>query len=100
MPSYSTSETLAKIALAVDFYNPCMQAIQCHERDVLQRLEELDKETKDLRRELSESTTARNQLASRVEELQAECLSLHSQVADYEVNKALYVHHIQGSVVL
>ena len=63
-----------------------MQAIQCRERDVLQRLEELDKETKDLRRELNESATARNQLVSKVEELRAECSSLHSQVADYEVN--------------
>ena len=68
-----------------------MQAIQCRERDVLQRLEELDKETEDLRRELTESTGARNQLVNRVEELQAECSSLHNQVAEYEVSILYYI---------
>ena len=45
----------------------------------------MDKETEELRRELAESTSARTQLASRVEELQTECTSLQSHVADQEV---------------
>lgn len=53
--------------------------------EVLQRIEEMDKEAEDLRRELSETATARNQLTRRVEELQTECSSLHGQIADYEV---------------
>ena len=61
------------------------QAILCRQSDVLQRLEELDKEAEGLRRELAETTSTRSQLASRVEELQTECSSLHAQVAEYEV---------------
>ena len=45
----------------------------------------MDREAEELRRELSESVTARNQLTRTVEELQTECSSLHGQVADYEV---------------
>ena len=62
-----------------------MQAILDRQNDVLQRLEELDKEAEDLRRELAENTITRNQLAGRVEELQAECSSLNAQLADYKV---------------
>lgn len=61
------------------------QAILDRQNDVLQRLEELDKEAEDLRRELAENTITRNQLAGKVEELQAECSSLHVQLADYKV---------------
>lgn len=56
---------------------------------MLQRLEELDKEAEDLRRELVENTITRNQLAGRVEDLQAECSSLDAQLADYKVQNTI-----------
>ena len=51
----------------------------------------MDRETEELRRELAESTCSREQLASRVEELQTECLSLQSQVTEYEVSGIIII---------
>ena len=62
-----------------------MQALLCRQSGVLQRLEEMDRETESLRRELADSTTAKDQLASRLAGLQAECSSLQTQAAEQEV---------------
>ena len=53
----------------------------------------MDRETEELRRELGATVRARDQLESRVEELETQCSSLHSQVAAHEVggvNNSLY----------
>ena len=71
-----------------------MQALLCRQSGVLQRLEEMDRETESLRRELADSTTARDQLASRLAGLQAECSSLQTQVAEQEVIIYTFIEYL------
>lgn len=54
--------------------------------EVLKRLEEMDKETDGLRRELAETVCSKEQLIHKVEELQSDCSSFHSQIVEYEVS--------------
>lgn len=68
-----------------DYGHP--QAGLSRQREILQRVEEMDRETEELRRELASTTRARDQLVSRVETLVSECSSLQSQVAEHEVSK-------------
>ena len=62
------------------------QARLSRQREVLGRLEEMDREVEDLRRELASTTRTRDQILCRVEELQSECSSLQRQVAEHEVS--------------
>ena len=62
------------------------QAGLSRQREVLGRLEEMDRETEDLRRELASTTRTRGQMLCRVEELQSECSSLQRQVAEHEAS--------------
>ena len=56
------------------------------QREVLERLGEMDREAEEMRRELASSTVTRDQLRSRVEQLQTECSLLHNQVSELEVD--------------
>ena len=75
-----------------------MQALLCRQSGVLQRLEEMDRETESLRRELADSTTARDQLASRLAGLQAECSSLQTQVAEQEVIIYTFIDKLSNAI--
>ena len=56
------------------------------QREVLERLGEMDREAEEMRRDLASSTVTRDQLRSRVEQLQTECSLLHNQVSKLEVD--------------
>ena len=56
------------------------------QREVLDRLGEMDREAEEMRRELASSTVTRDQLRSRVDQLQTECSLLHNQVSELEVD--------------
>ena len=56
------------------------------QREVLERLGEMDREAEEMRRDLASSTVTRDQLRSRVDQLQTECSLLHNQVSELEVD--------------
>jgi len=66
--------------------DPGSQAILSKQTKLLQRLEELDKEAESLRREVSESARVRDDLATQLQHVQAECSTLRSQLSEQKVN--------------